>query len=1702
MGYDPTIFNISPYYDDFDPEKRFLRLLFRPGYAIQARELTQIQSLLQDQISKVGDHLFKNGSRVVGAPITVRNTNFLGLKTGSGSPFSAFDSDDWDTLIGGTIYYGATASGTIAHVIAPEYDDKLFVVVDYVSGYGGAIPNTGVTLGLTTASGAGYSPYVASGASHNGVCKMVTVGEGIFYVDGQFVRNEEQNFTPYTVLGNYRDFLMASGGVTLAGLDKKIGFSIEKNVVTSTSDTSLLDPSLGSPNYRAPGADRMVLDLTLDQSDISDADDDFIELLRFQDGKVTKKVDRVVYGDIAKTLERRTFDESGSYIVSPFDVSVKDSSSSENLDVVVGPGKAYVFGQEVETKYPTILGISKARSAETVSNSFVFNTGNVLSGLCFDYKNYGVTLFNNYNSINGGNATIHFRNSSGTVIGRAQVHGLVPQFGASAGFTYSAYLYGVCSGSVIAGASTAVIYGTTSGHTWGIFSPSSGSTFGAVGGTGENDSCLVYELSPTQGVSGVVSLSFYGVVASKTSTSGSNPITVSYNSGTNTTTYTVSPSAIDLPNGVPSSTYLDVAPDLTSSPTSARSTISKYSFITGTIASGAGNTGSAFIPANLNSSDPVTGVAVSKSGSNLVMTVVGAPTGFTGAASIRMLLPYKYTPDMTSNSIRVKTSTNATISSGAYTFTTINGRVGFTLPHRDVYSVSAITVNSANALNDFELDDGGRETLYDHASLIVKKSKEGTALPAGAGSYAAGTAFTLGTSYKYFVHSGTEFGPFVGRHSYSGISYEEIPLFTNPKTGRTVSLANCLDFRHSGISHDSILSKPYGDYQNCSATSASWSNYLPRLDRLSLKINPSDLSCAFDIDAGAAEFAPQSPPETENSLTLATMLLPAYTHSPKDVIVNKNDVRRYTMADISGVEKRIDSVEVFSRLSLAESQIEALQIKGVVDGYLTVGGTTALLGATLTEEPIKTSIYADDFRGHAGGDVVDPDHRVSVDYEYGESRPFFTHNLSSLSSPSLTAGLTISSDGLITLDYSTVSYVNNSGYNRSVAVNQTGTVNWLGFVKLTKQYEPKFDTAIRPIVYGNSVQENDNWVASNAGDARGFGTQWNDWEYLWTGVQIRKEVSDEAQKRLLSAPKSNSQSSIPKVDSGNSRTSVSRSASPINQKTKEIIRSSRLLDRSTHRTVDNRIIDRTVVQYIPTNTIGVTAYGMRPNSSGLYLYVDGTLVRSGLSADSNGTVGTTFATSSGVYLSGEKAIRITDNSEVQNTTQASDGMFYCSGFVRQKYDGVYSTRNPEYRRQTVSSEGIVKDPFNRDVSYDNIEDTVGNNQWTDPLCQTFLVDKKTTPEGIFLKSLTLYFSKKDSSLPITVQLRPTINGYPSPSVSVPFSTVTLMPSQVNTGFVGTSTTPVGTVFTFTSPIYLEPGEYAIAVLTNSKNYEIRVNDSGLNLIYGGRNDNPLVGTLFQPQSVGPIAQDLATDIAFSLDRCEFVSGYASGTATFSGLDVANCQVIKLTVPEIVPQDCTTVYAVGGTTVENNQNKYLGTVFTASQNATVVLTRPSKQYISPVVDSSLALVVGAEMLCTASASTTSGYVTKSVALPHNLRSDGVFVDTEVCSPQGSQVKAYVRWSDNGENELFTKSWVEMVAVDGLGSPRYPFTSSSYLSENEYDFRPTKWVWFNPRGAVTRAYQVKLVYTTDLTGSSKVYEKLPSTRNLKVCSFRTL
>ena len=76
-----TNFNVNPYYDDFDENKKFLRLLYKPGYAVQARELTQAQTILQKQIERFGNHIFKNGSVVTGGQVFLQDVTYMNLES-------------------------------------------------------------------------------------------------------------------------------------------------------------------------------------------------------------------------------------------------------------------------------------------------------------------------------------------------------------------------------------------------------------------------------------------------------------------------------------------------------------------------------------------------------------------------------------------------------------------------------------------------------------------------------------------------------------------------------------------------------------------------------------------------------------------------------------------------------------------------------------------------------------------------------------------------------------------------------------------------------------------------------------------------------------------------------------------------------------------------------------------------------------------------------------------------------------------------------------------------------------------------------------------------------------------------------------------------------------------------------------------------------------------------------------------------------------------------------------------------------------------------------------------------------------------------------------------------------------------------------------------------------------------------------------
>jgi len=91
-----TDLNVTPYYDDYDEDKKYHRVLFRPSVPVQARELTQLQTILQNQVERFGEHMFKEGTIVKGASFTDSNIKFAKLNdanTSSGAlVMSEFDS--------------------------------------------------------------------------------------------------------------------------------------------------------------------------------------------------------------------------------------------------------------------------------------------------------------------------------------------------------------------------------------------------------------------------------------------------------------------------------------------------------------------------------------------------------------------------------------------------------------------------------------------------------------------------------------------------------------------------------------------------------------------------------------------------------------------------------------------------------------------------------------------------------------------------------------------------------------------------------------------------------------------------------------------------------------------------------------------------------------------------------------------------------------------------------------------------------------------------------------------------------------------------------------------------------------------------------------------------------------------------------------------------------------------------------------------------------------------------------------------------------------------------------------------------------------------------------------------------------------------------------------------------------------------------
>ena len=448
-----TNLNVSPYYEDFDANKNFYKILFRPGFSIQGRELTQIQSILQNQVESFGKYAFKQGELVIPGEVGL-NTKLDYVKLSSVSEVAISEGNDivykkYDIsqLIGQQLQ-GLT-SGVKATILATKLAtetsaDTLFVnyinsgssntettfrqgetleVVDGVNtpllvvGTDGSVlptsiqitnPDTGETTSLE-------SPAMGFGSA-------VKVEEGIYFVNGYFVRNDEE----LLVIDEYYNKPSA-----------KIGFIIKEEIVTPEEDPSLYDNSIGSANYTAPGANRLKISLSLKEFALGAiTDKNFIQLLTVSRGLVQSKVSTTDFSVLEQTLARRTFDESGDYVVENFDIDVRElaqkdgnrgifgadefglyngyslGDASRKMIASIGPGKAYIKGYEIVNKETKYLEINKARESLSTDNVNLksrglptYNITNVFGSVPLNKEGSDLTAYPDvflYNTFNDG----------------------------------------------------------------------------------------------------------------------------------------------------------------------------------------------------------------------------------------------------------------------------------------------------------------------------------------------------------------------------------------------------------------------------------------------------------------------------------------------------------------------------------------------------------------------------------------------------------------------------------------------------------------------------------------------------------------------------------------------------------------------------------------------------------------------------------------------------------------------------------------------------------------------------------------------------------------------------------------------------------------------------------------------------------------------------------------------------------------------------------------------------------------------------------------------------------------------------------------------------------------------------------------------------------------------------------------------------
>ena len=351
--YTDTLFE-TKYKDDFNDSDGYYRILFNSGRSLQARELTQAQTIIQKQIERFGNNIFKEGAPVKPGGLSIDNSyEFVKLDATSSST----------TATVGTILTGAT-SGIKAEILqrVPALaGDPVTIYVRYVDTSASSTTTSTPRFLAGESLGSGRIVQITNTPANPAVGKgtRALIGDSIYFTQGFFVYTESQS----AIISKYTDDPTTN-----------VGFKIEQEVKSVDDDQQLYDNQGSSINTTAPGADRYCIKLRLTSDDQLTSDENFIHINTVKEGAIFAAV--TAQQDLQYAIPRdmvatRIKENSGDYIVKPFRISFEEDSQDTHLIMRASDGIAVVNGYRGARFTPTDFRVPKPTSDIEVEGEFM-----------------------------------------------------------------------------------------------------------------------------------------------------------------------------------------------------------------------------------------------------------------------------------------------------------------------------------------------------------------------------------------------------------------------------------------------------------------------------------------------------------------------------------------------------------------------------------------------------------------------------------------------------------------------------------------------------------------------------------------------------------------------------------------------------------------------------------------------------------------------------------------------------------------------------------------------------------------------------------------------------------------------------------------------------------------------------------------------------------------------------------------------------------------------------------------------------------------------------------------------------------------------------------------------------------------------------------------------------------------------------------